>query len=134
MSGIVNKAKDALHKDHSTSTSHTHGTTTGHSTSTNAGPHDSNFANKADPRIESDLDASHNMGAAHGTGQIGTESTNTHSGPHVGSHTGTHTGMMGGISQSTNAGPHDVSSPAFLSSAHGLSLPIPDAFLSAELF
>jgi len=44
MSAIVNKVKDALHPS-----SHPHSTTT------SAGPHDSNVANKLDPRVDSDL-------------------------------------------------------------------------------
>ena len=59
MSGFVNKVKDVLSGDHktdeTTDTAHT-----GHPThigtgSTNAGPHASNVANKADPRVDSDL-------------------------------------------------------------------------------
>jgi len=113
MSNVVEKIKDKveniLHKDHD----HTHTTTTttgahhgthahgthnttggalGGSASTNAGPHDSNLANKADPRVDSDRDGSRNLGAAsYGPG---------------GAHTGT--GVTGaGCSTSTNAGPHD---------------------------
>lgn len=41
--------------------------TAGHNTSSNHGPHNSNLANKADPRIDSDLDGSRNLGAASGT-------------------------------------------------------------------
>ena len=81
MSGIINKVKDALSKDdkthegttgttttgtgitgssaHTTGTGHTTGLPTGTTTtttgSTNAGPHSSNLANKADPRVDSDL-------------------------------------------------------------------------------
>jgi hypothetical protein len=41
--------------------------------STNAGPHSSNMANKMDPRVDSDRDASRNMGAtSYGTGPTGT--------------------------------------------------------------
>jgi hypothetical protein len=106
MSSVVEKVKakveQVLHKDsthttgsHTTGThttgTHTTGThTTGHST--NAGPHDSNIANKADPRVDSDRDGSRNAGAAnYGPGA-------THSGP---------TGTYGGHGHSTNAGPHD---------------------------
>lgn len=73
--------------------------------STNAGPHNSNLANKMDPRVDSDMDGSRNMGAA--TGAAGT--TGTYSGTHAGNNTGGYTGTTGGISHSTNAGPHDVS-------------------------
>jgi len=101
MSGIVNKIKDALHHDKSDTT---HNTTTGHSTTTTghhtatgsgaphgtathtAGPHDSNLANKADPRVDSDRDGS-NLHNTHGT---------TH---HTSGVTGTH--------GTTTAGPHD---------------------------
>lgn len=74
-------------------------------TSTNAGPHDSNLANKLDPRVDSDLDGSSRIGA-------GTTSTTTgtgagYGGSHVGNTTGHHTGATGGLSNSTNAGPHN---------------------------
>jgi len=75
------------------------GHATGHNTSmlggshsTNTGPHDSNLANKLDPRVDSDRDGSRNMGAA-----------NYGPGGHA---TGHNTSMLGG-SHSTNAGPHD---------------------------
>jgi hypothetical protein len=60
---------------------------TGNNTTT-AGPHSSNLANKADPRVDSDLDGGY-------------------TGTHTGNHTGTETSTTGGISRSTNAGPHD---------------------------
>lgn len=44
MSSIINKVKEAV----------THDKHEKHSHSTNAGPHDSNIANKADPRVDSD--------------------------------------------------------------------------------
>jgi hypothetical protein len=69
--------------------------------STNAGPHSSNITNKLDPRIDSDRGGSRNLGAANGT------STGAYSGAQTGNHIG-HTGDRGGISNSTNAGPHDV--------------------------
>ncbi|KAL9124796.1 MAG: hypothetical protein Q9217_005915 [Psora testacea] len=43
------------------------GTHTGTGPTTTAGPHHSNFMNKADPRVDSDMDGSRNMGAASGT-------------------------------------------------------------------
>lgn len=76
MSGLINKVKDALSKDDKTydttgtaptgapthrttgvgHPSGTHaGTTSTTAGSTNAGPHSSNVANKADPRVDSDL-------------------------------------------------------------------------------
>ncbi|KAE8453947.1 hypothetical protein EG329_007723 [Mollisiaceae sp. DMI_Dod_QoI] len=108
-------------------------------TTTTAGPHSSNLANKVDPRVDSDLDGSRNLGAATGTtgataygsntantgytgtgtGYTGTGTTGHTgglTGHHTNGHTGTaghqtgltgHTGTTGGISHSTNAGPHD---------------------------
>jgi len=101
-------------------------------TTTTAGPHSSNLANKIDPRVDSDRDGSRNLGAATGTtgataydsntantGYTGTGTGYTGTGAtgHTGGHTGTtghhqtgltgHTGTTGGISHSTNAGPHD---------------------------
>jgi hypothetical protein len=61
MSNLLNKVKEALSGDNTHETT-THTTET-HSTSTNAGPHSSNIANKVDPRVDSDLDGSRNMGA-----------------------------------------------------------------------
>jgi hypothetical protein len=72
---------------------------TGYGTgSTNAGPHDSNMANKLDPRVDSDLD---NRGTTYGgtagtTGAYGTGAGNTY---------GT-TGTTGYGTGSTNAGHH----------------------------
>lgn len=116
----------------STLGSSTHGTThpvTG--TTANAGPHDSNVANKADPRVDSDRDhrARHetvtatDLGATHGTGTT----TSTNAGPHDSNiankldprvdsdrdnrarhETTTGTGSAFGATHgSTNAGPHD---------------------------
>lgn len=57
--------------------------------------------NKLDPRVDSDLDGSRNMGATTGT-------SGTYSGTHAGnSHGLTGTGTTGGMSNSSNAGPHD---------------------------
>ncbi|PBP15503.1 putative cell surface protein [Diplocarpon rosae] len=155
MSGIINKVKDALHHDKSStsSTTHTtgapedihsthgtaqnttgtgystgaghagigsgpgvggtthgttHGTGIGSSTShgvghgssnTTAGPHSSNVANKLDPRIDSDFDGSKRIG-----GTTGTTGTSGYSGTHAGNTSGAYTGATGGISGSTNAG------------------------------
>jgi len=68
MSNIVNKTKDTLTgketHPHSTTRATHPGTTAGtHTTSTTAGPHGSNMGNKLDPRVDSDLDGSRNMGA-----------------------------------------------------------------------
>lgn len=76
--------------------SHTTGTGYG---STTAGPHDSNIANKVDPRVDSDMDGSRNMGATQTHGTTGT-GYGTTTGTGYGSTTGTGYG-------STNAGPHD---------------------------
>jgi hypothetical protein len=105
---VINKVEAKLtHKDDTTHTTgthttgthtagtHTHGHTTGSGvtghnsgavgTHGTAGPHGSNLANKADPRVDSDLDGSRNAGAArHGTGaqyNTGTSGHNT-AGPH----------------------------------------------------
>ena len=69
------------------------GTTTG---STNAGPHSSNLLNKADPRVDSDLDGGRHAGLNQTTGTHGTHGT----------HTTTGTGIGGTTAGSTNAGPH----------------------------
>ncbi|OQE35198.1 hypothetical protein PENCOP_c014G02977 [Penicillium coprophilum] len=90
------------------------GTTHGTTGSTNAGPHDSNIANKADPRVDSDRDnrAHHEgltgAGTTHGTSGV------TGTGAGLGSThgtTGTHSSTLGsgtthGTTGSTNAGPH----------------------------
>merc|ERR1712098_642358 len=55
--------------------SNTHGTTGAYGSNTTAGPHSSNVANKADPRVDSDLDGSNRVGA----GTTGYGSSNTHS-------------------------------------------------------
>lgn len=71
----------------------------GNPQSSNAGPHSSNFANKADPRVDSDLDGGRNFGAAGGHGATG--------GAGYGSNTGVGGGYGGpGNPQSSNAGPH----------------------------
>jgi len=72
-----------------TGTTRTTGTGTGNTKT--AGMHSSDMANKADPRIDSDLDGSRNMGlkssgATHGTGTTGTT---------IGSGTTGHTGTSG---------------------------------------
>ncbi|PMD25499.1 hypothetical protein NA56DRAFT_642489 [Hyaloscypha hepaticicola] len=68
---------------------------------TAAGPHSSNIANKLDPTVDSDLDGSRNLGARSNERTAGYSGTTT--GNNVTSHTGTH----GGISNSTNNGPHE---------------------------
>jgi len=60
--------------------------------STNAGPHDSNIANKLDPRVDSDRDGSRTANQGYGT--TGSSTTGY----------GHQSGYTGG---STNAGPHD---------------------------
>jgi len=126
MSSIINKVKDALHHDktdttgtHTTTGAHTTGThttgthTTGtHTTGTHtgthgthsgtaegvAGPHNSRIANAADPRVDSDLDGSRNVGA----------STQSHSHANVGygntapTGAGYGPGLVGSTGQSTH--------------------------------
>jgi len=66
---------------------------TGLGTSHNtAGPHDSNLLNKADPRVDSDRDGSHNYGAATGATGASAYGSTGYTGAHSGSHA---------------AGPHD---------------------------
>jgi hypothetical protein len=97
-------------------TTGTHNTTTGtgvHSSgvhgSTNAGPHSSNLANKADPRVDSDLDRGHNAGLHSGTHTTGTGLTGSHGTTGVSGTHGTHTTGtgLGSHNTSTNHGPHD---------------------------
>jgi hypothetical protein len=97
------------HSTHTTGTGVGHtGATSGYNTT--AGPHSSDMANKLDPRVDSDRDGSANLGAAHNTHNTtsGLGNPGTYSGTHAGNHTGhAHTGTAGGISHSTNAGPHN---------------------------
>jgi hypothetical protein len=73
-----------------------------HTTGTHAQPvHNSGIANKLDPRVNTGTAGT--TGATHTTGTTGA-GTGTHAGNHSGSH---HTGTTGGLSHSTNAGPHD---------------------------
>lgn len=70
------------------------------SRTTTAGPHSSNLANKADPRIDSDLDNSRTVGsgvAGSNSGYTGTQGSSYHSGP-----SGT---AVGGVSASIHNGP-----------------------------
>ena len=77
---------------------------TGGYPSTNAGPHDSKIANKLDPTVDSDMDGSRNMGVTSGQRTAGYSGTTA--GNHMGSST-THGHQTGGISSSTNNGPHN---------------------------
>jgi len=78
---------------HVGNTTGTHtGTTGGISHSTNAGPHNSNLANKADPRVDSDLDGKGNRHGAHTGGILGAS--------------GSHATPGSGTAQNT-AGPHN---------------------------
>jgi hypothetical protein len=70
------------------------GFTGGLSNSTNAGPHDSNLANKLDPRVDSDLDG---RGNRHGVATGG-----------IFGASGSHATPGQGTAQNT-AGPHNVS-------------------------
>lgn len=100
----------------STGTHGTHGTTGYGNTSTNTGPHDSNLANKADPRVDSDRDhranpASGGIGSTTG-GEFGSSRTTgtgefgstTRSGAEYG-HTGSST-LGSSTHGSANTGPH----------------------------
>jgi len=78
----------------------THGTTHGlgsNTTSTTAGPHNSDTANKLDPRVDSDRDG-HGIGAGHNT-----TTTTTHHGP-----SGLNKGQHGSSSMRTHPGPHKI--------------------------
>jgi len=107
MSSIVNKVKDALHSDKSTSNTTTHNT---HSTTSGApegtyGPHGSRVANAADPRVDSDRDGSHAAGRTAGHGEYGSSGL----GHTTGTHTGTHaagSGMTGTHTSGTREGEH----------------------------
>ncbi|KAL8835051.1 MAG: hypothetical protein Q9170_003480 [Blastenia crenularia] len=89
--------------------SHSAGTAT-------AGPHSSNLANKADPRVDSDLDGSRRDHGTTGAGMTGSHTTGSHmtggSGNNTGSGltgsgTGSGYGSSGyGSTGSTTAGPH----------------------------
>ncbi|KAH8820849.1 hypothetical protein F5884DRAFT_816534 [Xylogone sp. PMI_703] len=82
-----------------------HGGTAGYTTGGTAegasGPHGSRVANALDPRVDSDRDNSATVG---GTGRYGNA---TGPGNGYGTTTGTNTGFAGGMSSSTNAGPHN---------------------------
>jgi hypothetical protein len=82
-------------------------------TSSNTGPHDSNLANKADPRVDSDRDHRANPtsgGLGSNTGAYGSSHTGTHTGTHTGAHTGSHTTGATGLNNPgpapNTAGPH----------------------------
>ena len=106
----------------STGTGHaqplTGGTTHGTSTSTTAGPHNSNIANKLDPRVDSDLGNRAAHQSLSGTG-VGSTTHGTHTrdtGAGIGSHGlagssyNTPAGTAGRTSGTTaTAGPHDSS-------------------------
>jgi hypothetical protein len=84
MSGIINKVKEAISHDKHDKPSH----------STNAGPHDSNVANKLDPRVDSDRDGRAAYGTAATGGTTGVNTGNTYTQNQY-------------TSGSTNAGPHN---------------------------
>jgi hypothetical protein len=85
MSNIVNKVKEAVtghkHTEHTdTTNTGTHSNTTAdpvfYSSNTTAGPHNSNIANKVDPRVDSDRDGSRTVGGnTYGTGTTGMGTT-----------------------------------------------------------
>src|SRR5690606_41691667 len=82
-------------------------TGTGTHGSTNAGPHNSNAANKLDPRVDSDRDGR----ATHGNTTTGTHGTHNNNRSSTAGATGTHTGAgahgsnLPGPAPNT-AGPH----------------------------
>ena len=69
--------------------------------STSAGPHSSNLTNKADPRVDSDLDSSRGYGSSTGTGGYGSSTGSGLTGSR--DNTGTTSGYG---SSNTTAGPH----------------------------
>lgn len=87
----------------STGTSGTTGFGSGSNATRTAGMHSSDMANKLDPRVDSDLDGSRNMGmkshgATHGTGSTNTHDTSLSSGG-----MGTDTLGSGGLSSTTGS-------------------------------
>ncbi|CZR60606.1 uncharacterized protein PAC_10502 [Phialocephala subalpina] len=90
-------------------------TGTSHSATTTAGPHSSNLANKADPRIDSDLDGSRNFDPRidsdlDGSRNLGAGSTTTGNSAYTSPNAGTGYGGTSGAtthSTSTAAGPHN---------------------------
>ncbi|KAJ9655766.1 hypothetical protein H2198_005472 [Neophaeococcomyces mojaviensis] len=71
MSGLINKAKDLLHGNKE-ETHH----------SSNLGPHDSNYANKADPRVDSNDPTQYGSNTGSGYGTTGHTGHSTNTGPH----------------------------------------------------
>ncbi|CAG8926897.1 unnamed protein product [Penicillium salamii] len=87
MSSIIHKVKDAVtHKKSGDHTDH-HDTTTESNQSTNHGPHDSNVANTADPRVDSDRSAHNTTSTGHtsepfSTGASHESGLSSNHGPH----------------------------------------------------
>jgi hypothetical protein len=85
------------------------GGTYGHGEGTH-GPHSSKIANAVDPRVDSDRDGNripNSTSSGYGTQNSSTLGSSTHTGgTSAGNHLGG-TGFSGGLSNSTNAGPHD---------------------------
>ncbi|KAJ5159729.1 uncharacterized protein N7482_006733 [Penicillium canariense] len=110
MSNLINKVKDTLghgHGDHDSSSSHTHQPVTGSSNydstkSSNYGPHDSNIANVADPRIDSDRSGH----AAHNTTSTGHTSTAPLATGATGATGNTYGSNTYESARSSNHGPH----------------------------
>ncbi|KAI9743943.1 MAG: hypothetical protein M1818_002677 [Claussenomyces sp. TS43310] len=97
-----------------TSGSTGYGSGAGLTSTTGSGPlHSNNFANKLDPRVDSDFDGSRNAGLTqiHGNtaGTAGVHGSGVHSSHTTTTGTYPTTGSTGGISSSTNAGPHNSS-------------------------
>lgn len=122
MSGVVEKIKakvdnvlakhdnNAMGTGTTTGTNYTGSGVTGTSynptgnAAVNAGPHNSNLANKVDPRVDSDLDGSRNAGLAR-TGPGGVN--NTYNGTGTGfNNSGAGTARAGGVA-TTTTGPHN---------------------------
>lgn len=86
----------------STGTGHTGSGLTGHHDKTTAGPHSSNMENKIDPRVDSDLDGSRNMGTRGGTSSgYGSNTSGTTGSGYGSSNTGT-TGKKPGLMDKLN--------------------------------
>ncbi|MCJ1351899.1 MAG: hypothetical protein MMC33_001883 [Icmadophila ericetorum] len=94
MSNLVQKVKDVLKGDKDTTTTTGHGVNESDnagsitSGSTNAGPHSSNTANKADPRVDSDMDGSATLTGGNTSGgsmghTLGSTTGSTNAGLHT---------------------------------------------------
>jgi hypothetical protein len=106
----MDRIKDALNLNK------THSAATGKAVTTDGvtGPHNSSILNTVDPRVNTDTDGSRNTRAL---------TTSQTKGTGAGTHLGNHTGITGGTSNSTNAGPHNVSFPlSSITPSHSLNI------------